>query len=204
MNVTADRTLLIHAPFPAPAARLALKPPDAPAGLLDGAWWPRSHNLLRELPALIAVLDPSWGRITRVSVNPAHWPVVPRKVPVGGHVVKAGWFTEQDPHKLLLLSYRTGRFDLLVVPPGASAAAAARLMAAAAGNGPIRTASALIAEDEAAALTAGAPRVPQERNEPGRDAEAGEREGESERESEWESEGGTAPALSPAPPTRAR
>ena len=51
-------------------------------------------------------------------MNPRLWPVIPRKIPVTGHVVKAGWFkAEQDPHKLLLLSYTAGRWDLLVVPP---------------------------------------------------------------------------------------
>ncbi|GAA2943352.1 hypothetical protein GCM10011428_72720 [Streptomyces violaceus] len=64
-----------------------------------------------ELPALTAVLDPLWGRITRVTVNPTQWPVIPRKVPVAGHVVTVGWFlAEQDPHELLLLSYHVGRF----------------------------------------------------------------------------------------------
>jgi hypothetical protein len=38
--------------------------------LLDGAWWPRSRDLHAELPALAAVLDPLWGRITRITVNP--------------------------------------------------------------------------------------------------------------------------------------
>jgi hypothetical protein len=48
-------------------------------------------------------------------VSPAFWPVVPRKVPVTGHTVHVGRFTdEQDPHKLLLLSCTAGRWDLLV------------------------------------------------------------------------------------------
>lgn len=65
--------------------------------------------------------------------------------------MKAGWFkAEQDPHKLLVLSYGTGRWDLLVIPPQTSAAAAARLMAAASDPaGLALTASALIAGDEA-------------------------------------------------------
>ncbi|MGP9019936.1 DUF5994 family protein [Streptomyces sp. BR1] len=142
-------------PFPAqrdpaatPPVRLALKPPGTTRGLLDGAWWPRSRDLLSELPVLTGVLDPLWGRITRVAVNPEHWPVMPRKVPVGGHVVKVGGFTQQDPHKLLLLSYGVGRWDLLVIPPGTTAAAAARLMAAATdGTGPQPTASALVAAE---------------------------------------------------------
>ncbi|SER12778.1 hypothetical protein SAMN04487983_1011131 [Streptomyces sp. yr375] len=142
-------------PTPAPAARLALKTDGVPRGLLDGAWWPRSRDLSAELATLTAVLDPLWGRITRVAVNPEHWPVIPRKVPVAGHIVKVGWFaTELDPHKLLLLSYGTGRWDLLVIPPETGAEAAARLMAAASDRtGPPLTASALMAADAAASAS---------------------------------------------------
>ncbi|WP_210579778.1 DUF5994 family protein [Streptomyces sp. GESEQ-4] len=138
-------------PVAAPAARLALKTDDTSRGLLDGAWWPRSRDLLSELPALTDVLDPLGGRITRIAVNPMYWPVIPRQVPVGGHIVKVGWFTpEIDPHKLLLLSYRTGRWDLLIIPPETGAESAARLMAAASDHdGPPLTASALIAADKA-------------------------------------------------------
>ncbi|MEV0279783.1 DUF5994 family protein [Streptomyces sp. NPDC050610] len=134
-----------------PAVRLSLKVPGASRGLLDGAWWPRSRDLMRELPDLTDVLHPRWGRITRIAVNPAHWPVIPRKVPVRGRVVKVGWFTpELDPHKVLLLSYSVGRWDLLVIPPETRPAAAARLMAAASDPmGAPLTASALLAAEEA-------------------------------------------------------
>ncbi|MCH6160221.1 DUF5994 family protein [Streptomyces marispadix] len=176
MSVTADRALMIHEPFSPPPLRLALKPEGAPAGLLDGAWWPHSRDLLRELPALTDVLDPLWGRITRIAVNPTHWPVVPRKIPVNGHVVKAGWFTtEQDRHQLLLRSYRVGRWDLLVMPPRTAAAAAARLMAAATDSAVHMSASAIIAADEAAQSEESSRRA---------------------REEEWEPEGGTVPAPS--------
>ncbi|MFF1690887.1 MULTISPECIES: DUF5994 family protein [unclassified Streptomyces] len=118
--------------------RLALASTDTPGALLDGAWWPRSHDLTAELPALTAVLDPLWGRITHVTVNPTLWPVIPRKVPVDGHVVSIGWFkAEQDPHKLLLLSYTVGRWDLLVIPPQTDPAIATWLMTAA--TGPLRS-----------------------------------------------------------------
>ncbi|MFF1381309.1 DUF5994 family protein [Streptomyces sp. NPDC058308] len=128
--------------------RLSVRPPGLPSGLLDGAWWPRSRDLARELPALTDLLDPLWGRITRVTVNPTYWPTVPRKVPVNGHVVNVGWFrAEQDPHQLLLLSYHVGRWDLLIIPPETGAAAAARLMAAACDPLTVRTGSALIADE---------------------------------------------------------
>ncbi|WP_125263721.1 DUF5994 family protein [Streptomyces alboflavus] len=154
--------------------RLSLRPPGPPTGLLDGAWWPRSRDLARELPALTDVLDPLWGRITRVTVNPTCWPVVPRKVPVNGHVVKVGWYKdEQDPHQLLVLSYRVGRWDLLVIPPETGAAAAARLMAAACDPRIVRTGSALIADE-----LDRHPAAPADADPPGRtQAEAWEAEG---------------------------
>ncbi|KAK1180559.1 DUF5994 family protein [Streptomyces sp. NBS 14/10] len=171
MTVTIDRTTA-HERAPSPPARLSLVPVSPVPGLLDGAWWPRSRDLPHELPALTDVLDARWGRITRVSVNPAHWPVIPRKVPVTGHTVHVGWFADtQDPHKLILLSYTTGRWDLLVIPPETSAAAATRLMAAAATPGSLLTASCLIANETAT-----------------RDA----REALT-REEEWETDGGPAP-----------
>ncbi|MEU1000905.1 DUF5994 family protein [Streptomyces tibetensis] len=151
MSATLYPTLPDPEPVATPVARLALKTDGPSRGLLDGAWWPRSRDLLSELPSLTDVLDPLWGRITRIAVNPEHWPVIPRTVPVDGHIVKVGWFTpEIDPHKLLLLSYGTSRWDLLVIPPETGAESAARLMAAASDHdGSPLTASALIAADEA-------------------------------------------------------
>nr|WP_283947997.1 DUF5994 family protein [Streptomyces panaciradicis] len=99
-------------PFRTPTARLALKPVSPSPGHVepDGAWWPRSRDLTHELSALADVLDPLWGRITHIAVNPRHWPILPRKILVNGHVVKAGWFTsEQDPHDRRL--QRRGRID---------------------------------------------------------------------------------------------
>jgi hypothetical protein len=131
----------------APSPRLSLAPTGSAPALLDGAWWPRSRDLHAELPALAAVLDPLWGRITRITVNPDQWPVVPRKVPLTGHVVKVGWFrAEQDPHELLLLSYHVGRWNLLVVPPQTPPAEAAWLMAAASDPTRTSTGSALMEE----------------------------------------------------------
>ncbi|MER6067213.1 DUF5994 family protein [Streptomyces sp. NPDC001792] len=174
MSATLHQLLPHHEPVAAPAARLALKTDGPSRGLLDGAWWPRSRDLLSELPALTDVLDPLWGRITRIAVNPKYWPVIPHEIPVGGHVVKVGWFTpEIDPHKLLLLSYGTGRWDLLVIPPETETESAARLMAAASDyDGPPLTASALIAADETRHAVSAADR-PLEPDEAGKHEEDG-------------------------------
>ncbi|WP_407563951.1 DUF5994 family protein [Streptomyces sp. 184] len=126
--------------------RLALTAGTAPAAL-DGAWWPRSRDLTAELPALIAVLDPLWGRIIRLAVNSTHWPKTPRRIPVAGHVVEVGWFSaELDPHSLLLRSYGAGRWDLLVIPPETAPEAAAWLTAAAVDPARVRTASRMMRE----------------------------------------------------------
>ncbi|MER5518599.1 DUF5994 family protein [Streptomyces sp. NPDC048254] len=125
--------------------------PSRGAAGLDGAWWPRSRDLPSELSALADVLDPLWGRITRIAVNPRHWPVLPSRMSANGHVVKVGWSaSELDPHEILLLSYTAGRWDLLVIPPETGALSAARLMAAAsADSGPSMTAATLMTAERA-------------------------------------------------------
>lgn len=129
--------------------RLSLTSKTATAGQLDGAWWPYSRDLTAELPPLVAALDEPWGRITRVTVNPSRWPVIPREVAVDGRSVHVGWFTEQDADKLILLSYTVGRWDLLVIPPVTDPAAAVRLMAAATIPGSVLKAGALMADEAA-------------------------------------------------------
>ncbi|WP_033037770.1 DUF5994 family protein [Streptomyces monomycini] len=167
-------------------ARLRLTPTDRRSGPLDGAWWPCSRDLVRELPALTAILDLVWGRITSVTVNPTCWPVIPRKVAVNGHVVRVGAFgAEQDPHELFLASYTVGRWDLLIVPPETAPDRAAALMLAAADPHNALTASGLL-------KTVGPPTVASGRRTAGtRNVPPGA--------VEWENEGGavrTAPAPS--------
>ncbi|WP_327594129.1 DUF5994 family protein [Streptomyces chartreusis] len=153
MSATTSHPPLRAVPFRVPTARLALRSKAPSAGLaeLDGAWWPRSRDLPSELSALADVLDPLWGRITRIAVNPRHWPILPPRILVNGHMVKVGWFTsELDPHGIVLLSYTAGRWDLLVIPPETDAPSAARLMAtASADTGPPVTATELMTAERA-------------------------------------------------------
>ncbi|MFD7729667.1 DUF5994 family protein [Kitasatospora phosalacinea] len=106
-----------------------------------------ANDLLRELPSLAATLDVQWGRVARITVNPAQWPVIPRRVPVAGHVVHAGWYAaEQDKHMVMLCSYGR-RLDLLVVPPQTDAVDADRFMAEASDPRNTRAASDLLARE---------------------------------------------------------
>ncbi|MEU2334737.1 DUF5994 family protein [Streptomyces sp. NPDC013172] len=129
--------------------RLTLAPVGAPPALIDGAWWPRSRSLTEQLPALVERLDPLWGRITRIAVSRTFWPVIPGEVPAHGHMVRVGWSPAgQDPHKLLLLSYTFGCWNLLVIPPETAPATAARLMATATDPSRSLTATGLMREAE--------------------------------------------------------
>ncbi|GAV38254.1 DUF5994 family protein [Streptomyces acidiscabies] len=153
MSATTFHPPLRAVPFRAPTTRLALKSESLSAGSaeLDGAWWPRSRDLPGELAALADVLDPLWGRITRIAVNQRHWPILPPMIFVNGHGVRVGRFTsELDPHAVLLLSYTAGRWNLLVIPPETGDASAARLMAvASADTGTPMTATAIMAAERA-------------------------------------------------------
>ncbi|MEU3493711.1 DUF5994 family protein [Kitasatospora cineracea] len=139
MNAIPDRTA------PGRPLRLLLAPERRKPSRLDGAWWPRSNDLLRELPSLASELDARWGRVTRITVHPAQWPVIPRRVPVAGHVVHAGWYAaEQDKHTVMLCSYGR-RMYLMVVPPQTDAAEAGVFMAEASDPRNTGTASELLA-----------------------------------------------------------
>jgi hypothetical protein len=129
-----------------PAVRLELTADrSGPQGILDGAWWPRSRDLLEELPSLVAEIRRRGGQISRVSYYPDTWEPAPRTVTVDGGIIKLGWFRSMDPHVLTLTGvYGAGRLDLLVVPPDSLAAPADRLMAAANEPGNRKSASAVL------------------------------------------------------------
>ncbi|MFF5448899.1 DUF5994 family protein [Streptomyces sp. NPDC012888] len=134
------------------SVRLALTPKTALAGLLDGAWWPRSRDLAAELPPLVDAMEGRFGRITRVTANPTCWPYIPHRVPVAGHTVQLEWFTEQDSDKMIMLHHAGGRCDLLVIPPETEPAAAARLMTAATLPGNVRGVGTLMTDEAATGL----------------------------------------------------
>jgi hypothetical protein len=53
--------------------------PD-PRDYIDATWWPRSSNLLTELPDLITALQLGTGPISRVVYNPTAWSPVGRRL----------------------------------------------------------------------------------------------------------------------------
>lgn len=94
--------------------------------VLDGAWWPRSRELARELPLLVSEFAELGVRVTRVIYHPALWLIAPTKLRVGGRTVHLGWFREIDPNLVTLQTSQNERMELLVIPPEATADVAAR------------------------------------------------------------------------------
>jgi hypothetical protein len=102
---------------------------------IDGAWWPRSYDLVAELPRLLAGLPRAWGHVTGVTVSGAKWFAMPGRMLVSNQVVRLRRsLTASAPHTIVLLAPGRGRWDLLVVAPDTPAEAAEPLMAAAAGG----------------------------------------------------------------------
>lgn len=125
-----------------PPVRLTLAPPGAGPYRLDGAWWPRSHDLARELPRLLAALEQRWPRITRITVSRSMWRTGPRQLILADRVLHINRSdVTHRPSAICLLSYGVGRCDLLVVPPGATPSEGHRLLSAVPGYGSPRTTS---------------------------------------------------------------
>lgn len=115
--------------------RLSLKPEAPITGFVDGAWWPASRDLAAELPALVAAVTSRLGPVEAVSYNIDAWDATPRRVGVGGSVVRmAGYHTQARD----TVDVRGARrlLTLLVVPPDTDPRTAAAALAAAgrAGN----------------------------------------------------------------------
>lgn len=102
---------------PAHTPRLRLKPKAPHSGQVDGAWWPRTDDLIAELPDLLAVLSVRLGRIDRVLYRLNAWAKAPRKLVTGGRAVRLDGYRLQPINTLEVLGLDGGRLTLLVVPP---------------------------------------------------------------------------------------
>ncbi|WP_428949900.1 DUF5994 family protein [Streptomyces sp. cg35] len=119
-----------HPPLPSrPLLRLRLAPHAGGPRAIDGAWWPRSYDLLAELPVLLAGLPRTWGHIASIVLNGEMWSPMPGRMLVAGQVV--GLHRRPAPgaaHTVVLVAPGHGRWDLLVVPPDTTEEEAVQIM----------------------------------------------------------------------------
>ncbi|QYN38275.1 hypothetical protein K1T35_14210 [Pseudonocardia sp. DSM 110487] len=137
--------------------RLQLKPHEPATGFVDGGWWPHSRDLPVELPALLAGLAVGLGPVESVSYNLDAWDPAPRKITIGGRIIRLAGYRSQHPATIDVLS-AGHRVTLLVVPPEATPEAAHGTLMAAGHRGNADGIDALL-------LTGSADEVAQERRE---------------------------------------
>jgi uncharacterized protein DUF5994 len=128
--------------------RLRLKPRAPVTGFVDGGWWPRSRDLPAELPTLLAVLAVRLGRVESVSYNLDAWGPAPRRITLGGRLVRLAGYRSQHPDTIDVLS-AGHRVTLLVVPPETAPEAAHGTLMAAGHRGNADHIDALLLADRA-------------------------------------------------------
>jgi hypothetical protein len=142
---TAAQPATVAPPGPPTQPRTVFPAARAAQAVLDGGWWPRSHDPARELPGLILALDGRFGPVRQLMLSSAFWAGRFRTLAVGPRVVRVGWFASADPGLLVATTERGDQIDLLVVPPETTATAAEAAMAAAADPADKRRPAAILA-----------------------------------------------------------
>lgn len=88
---------------------------------IDGAWWPQSAALARELPDLIEALHPVLGEIGDIKLNWSALPDSTKREPLAaGSMTLLGWSDRRV--RLMWIAGQTDCVKLLVVPSSAHAA----------------------------------------------------------------------------------
>jgi len=102
-------------------SRILLRARGAPAGLVDGAWWPRTTNLTLELHDVISTVATHLGRTARVAFawNPRS--VTQRGLDRHDGVLVCGPVDGQPQNVMYLFGTDGSRLALLVVPPDTEA-----------------------------------------------------------------------------------
>jgi hypothetical protein len=126
---------VVVAPLALPQPRMQVRASARDREVLDGGWWPRSRDLLAELPGLITALTARYGRVRKIMLNDAVWANRCRRLAVGSDVVRIGWFATLESSLVIIFTDRNERLDLMVVPPATPSAVAQHAMAVAASSG---------------------------------------------------------------------
>ncbi|WP_102142395.1 DUF5994 family protein [Mycobacterium hubeiense] len=124
-----------HQTPPEYTPRLRLKPKGQLSGYVDGAWWPRTDDLVTELPDLLAVLSVRLGRIDRVLYRFGEWASAPRKLVTGGRAVRLDGYKRQPRNTIEVLGVNRDKIVLLIVAAHTKPDQAHDSMMAAAGPG---------------------------------------------------------------------
>ncbi|MEU4843112.1 DUF5994 family protein [Nocardia testacea] len=132
---------------PPPSSR-RLPTPRAPRpAAVDGAWWPRTRDLVAELSDLEVLLGRRAGSVDRIMYNLDAWQPAPRRTMIGRRSVRLDGYRHLPAHTLCVLGLDRTRLVLLVIPAHTQNATAQALLAAASRPGNELTADELVAVD---------------------------------------------------------
>lgn len=115
-------------PHQSEVARLALCERAATRGGLDGAWWPTTTDLGRELPDLLAVFGSWIGPVRRVVYDPSMWRPAPSRIIRGSTLISVDPYRLRARDTIYLKGTHSRNAVLFVVEPSNSAVAVRRLL----------------------------------------------------------------------------
>jgi hypothetical protein len=102
------------------ANRLQLKPYRAVLEHLDGAWWPRSTNLVDELTDLLTSLTGRMGQVVMVGYHRSGWHDTPGSAEINGQTIELLGFNSNEPASVILIAEDGRHVTLHVIRPDAS------------------------------------------------------------------------------------
>ena len=99
--------------------RLQLKPFRSVTEHIDGAWWPRSTNLIDELPDLVASTADRVGRVVMVGYHRDGWHETPPRAEIAGATVELLGFSSDEPASVIVFGNDGHHLSLQVISPDA-------------------------------------------------------------------------------------
>lgn len=95
---------------------------------IDGAWWPRSTNLVAELPALLSTLAERLGHVVMVGFLRNGWTNTPPEIDIAGQTIELLGFDSAEPASVILIGNDGHHLTLRVIAPGTSEQGARRAL----------------------------------------------------------------------------
>ena len=97
--------------------RLEFKPYRSASEHIDGAWWPRSRQLVDELPDLVASVSDRLGQVVMVGYRCNGWDETPPLVEIAGRTIELLGFTSDEPTSVILIGEDGRHITLHVIRP---------------------------------------------------------------------------------------
>lgn len=109
-------------------SRVQLKPHRGLSEHLDGAWWPRSQNLVDELPDLVTSVSDRLGQVVMVGYRRNGWDQTPPLTEIAGRTIEFLGFISNEPTSVILIGEDGRHLTLHVIRPDTDEQTARKLL----------------------------------------------------------------------------